>query len=173
MSCARALANTCALTTDFPLAVTEVSRGWMIYDVGGSRTSVCSSLASCSYAILLLAPISCFNDFLVEDRRMNLLKDSFLLWNGIVQSKLLAKCIIVCASLSLVSLPLSSLYRTRARTRGAAVFLNKSDLLEKKPTSGTKVNKYFPSFADHSNNAPPLARCKPFPCPDLCARFSH
>ena len=99
MSCARALANTCALTTDFPLAVTEVSRGWMIYDVGGSRTSVCSSLASCSYAILLLAPISCFNDFLVEDRRMNLLKDSFLLWNGIVQSKLLAKCIIVRASL--------------------------------------------------------------------------
>ena len=59
-----------------------------------------------AHAILFLAPISCFDELLAEDRRVNRLEDSFLLWKGIVQSKLLAKCIIVCASLSLVSLRL-------------------------------------------------------------------
>ena len=42
---------------------------------------------------------------------------------------------------------------------GGAVFLNKYDLLEKKLASGTKVNKYLPSFADRENNAATLARC--------------
>ena len=49
-------------------------------------------------AILFLAPISCFDELLAEDRRVNRLEDSFLLWKGIIQSKLLAKCIIVCTS---------------------------------------------------------------------------
>ena len=52
-----------------------------------------------AHAILFLAPISCFDELLAEDRRVNRLEDSFLLWKGIVQSKLLAKCIIVRASL--------------------------------------------------------------------------
>ena len=52
-----------------------------------------------AHAILFLAPISCFDEMLAEDRRVNRLEDSFLLWKGIVQSKLLAKCIIVRASL--------------------------------------------------------------------------
>ena len=52
-----------------------------------------------AHAILFLAPISCFDELLAEDRRVNRLEDSFLLWKGIVQSKLLAKCLIVRASL--------------------------------------------------------------------------
>ena len=39
-----------------------------------------------------------FDELLAEDRRVNRLEDSFLLWKGIIQSKLLAKCIIVCTS---------------------------------------------------------------------------
>ncbi len=69
--------------------------------------SSCSQRAAwCSYfddanAILFLAPISCFDELLAEDRRVNRLEDSFLLWKGIIQSKLLAKCIIVRTSLPL------------------------------------------------------------------------
>ena len=53
-----------------------------------------------AHAILFLAPISCFDELLAEDRRVNRLEDSFLLWKGIIQSKLLAKCIIVCTSIT-------------------------------------------------------------------------
>ena len=115
------------------VAATDVARDWMIYDVGGARTSVRTlpfrlafslpvyqghpfrsfdtsthpSLQRAAWypyfddahAILFLAPISCFDEMLAEDRRVNRLEDSFLLWKGIVQSKLLAKCIIVRASL--------------------------------------------------------------------------
>ncbi|PIL26881.1 hypothetical protein GSI_11061 [Ganoderma sinense ZZ0214-1] len=146
---------------DPPPAATEVSREWMIYDVGGSRTSVrplpfpslplplpisVSPFADPpadraawfpyfddAHAILFLAPISCFDELLAEDHRVNRLEDSFLLWKGIVQSKLLAKCIIV-------------------------LFLNKHDLLEKKLAAGARVNKYLPSFGDRENNAATLAR---------------
>ncbi|KAI1784642.1 G-alpha-domain-containing protein [Ganoderma leucocontextum] len=116
-------------------AATEVSREWMIYDVGGSRTSrgAWFPFFDDAHAILFLAPISCFDELLAEDRRVNRLEDSFLLWKGIVQSKLLAKCIIV-------------------------LFLNKFDLLEKKLANGARVNKYLPSFAERENTALTLAR---------------
>ncbi|KAI0765491.1 G-alpha-domain-containing protein [Fomes fomentarius] len=113
----------------------DVSREWMIYDVGGSRTSRAAwyPYFDDAHAILFLAPISCFDELLAEDRRVNRLEDSFLLWKGIVQSKLLAKCIIV-------------------------LFLNKYDLLEQKLQNGVKVNRYLPSFGDRENSGPVLAR---------------
>ncbi len=46
-------------------------------------------------AILFLAPISCFDERLAEDRSVNRVKDSFILWKSIVGSKLLAKSIII------------------------------------------------------------------------------
>ncbi|RPD53456.1 G-alpha-domain-containing protein [Lentinus tigrinus ALCF2SS1-7] len=113
----------------------DVSRDWMIYDVGGSRTSRAAwyPYFDDANAILFLAPISCFDELLAEDRRVNRLEDSFLLWKGIIQSKLLAKCIIV-------------------------LFLNKYDLLEVKLANGVKVNRYLPSFGERENTAPVLAR---------------
>ncbi|KAL7283882.1 hypothetical protein ACG7TL_001153 [Trametes sanguinea] len=117
------------------LATNDVSREWMIYDVGGSRTSRAAWFPyfDDANAILFLAPISCFDELLQEDRRVNRLEDSFLLWKAIIQSKLLAKCIIV-------------------------LFLNKYDLLEKKLRSGVQVKKYLPSFGDRENSAPVLAQ---------------
>ncbi|KAI8971334.1 G-alpha-domain-containing protein [Trametes punicea] len=117
------------------LATNDVSREWMIYDVGGSRTSRAAWFPyfDDANAILFLAPISCFDELLQEDRRVNRLEDSFLLWKAIVQSKLLANCIIV-------------------------LFLNKYDLLEKKLRSGIQVKKYLPSFGDRENSAPVLAQ---------------
>ncbi|KAH9848956.1 G-alpha-domain-containing protein [Lenzites betulinus] len=117
------------------LASNEISREWMIYDVGGSRTSRAAwfPFFDDANAILFLAPISCFDELLQEDRRVNRLEDSFLLWRAIVESKLLAKCILV-------------------------LFLNKYDLLDKKLRSGVQVRKYLPSYGERENSAPVVAR---------------
>ena len=42
-------------------------------------------------AIIFLAPISCFDEKLAEDRRVNRLEDSFLLWKAVCGNKLLSK----------------------------------------------------------------------------------
>ena len=55
------------------------------------------------HAILFLAPISAFDERLVEDRRVNRLEDTFLLWNSIAKSELLKGCILIRASFSLPS----------------------------------------------------------------------
>ncbi|PCH44626.1 G-alpha-domain-containing protein [Wolfiporia cocos MD-104 SS10] len=112
-----------------------IAKEWIMYDVGGSRTSRAAWLPyfEDANAILFLAPVSCFDELLAEDRRVNRLEDSFILWKSIVQSKLLAKCIIV-------------------------LFLNKYDLLAKKLKAGVKINKYLSSFGDRDNNAPTFAK---------------
>ncbi|KAH9928982.1 G-protein alpha subunit [Amylocystis lapponica] len=68
------------------------SREWRIYDVGGQRSLV---TAWAPYfddmnAILFLAPISCFDQVLVEDPNVNRLEDSVLLWKSIVSNPLLS-----------------------------------------------------------------------------------
>ncbi len=46
-------------------------------------------------AIIFLAPISCFDEKLAEDRRVNRLEDSYALWKMICSSKLLARTQII------------------------------------------------------------------------------
>ena len=46
-------------------------------------------------AIIFLAPISCFDEKLAEDRRVNRLEDSYQLWKTICSSKLLGKAQII------------------------------------------------------------------------------
>ena len=74
---------------------------WHLYDVGGARGQRHTWIPyfDDANAILFLAPISCFDELLAEDRRVNRLEDSFLLWRGVIQSKLLSKCIIICTLL--------------------------------------------------------------------------
>jgi G-protein alpha subunit len=55
----------------------------------------------------LVAPLSCFDERLVEDSRINRLEDSFLLWRTVCSSKLLEKTSLI-------------------------LFMNKIDLLKKK-----------------------------------------
>ncbi|THH26385.1 hypothetical protein EUX98_g7798 [Antrodiella citrinella] len=103
---------------------------WVLYDVGGSRTQRAAwtpYFDDCD-AIIFLAPISCFDEKLVEDRRMNRLEDSYALWREICSSKLLAKSQII-------------------------LFLNKCDLLEKKLRLGIQVKDYVPSFGKRKNDA--------------------
>ncbi|KAL4252694.1 P-loop containing nucleoside triphosphate hydrolase [Abortiporus biennis] len=109
---------------------TNVGREWIIYDVGGSRTTRSAWLPyfEDAHAILFLAPISCFNEHLAEDPKVNRLQDSFVLWKSIVSAKLLADCAII-------------------------LFMNKYDLLEKKLKSGVQINHYLTSYGDRDNEA--------------------
>ncbi|KIJ63005.1 hypothetical protein HYDPIDRAFT_134688 [Hydnomerulius pinastri MD-312] len=101
---------------------------WKIYDVGGSRTQRNAWLPYFDQvnAVIFLAPVSCFDERLQEDPRVNRLEDSFILWKAICSSKLLSRTTLI-------------------------IFLNKIDLLEKKIASGVMINRYLPSYADRPN----------------------
>ncbi|EAU80314.1 hypothetical protein CC1G_13233 [Coprinopsis cinerea okayama7 len=103
---------------------------WLLYDVGGSRTMRHAWIPYFENitAIIFLAPVSCFDERLLEDSRINRLEDSFLLWRHVCSSKLLQKTSLI-------------------------LFMNKCDLLKRKLKMGVKVNKYLPSYADRPNEA--------------------
>ena len=86
-------------------------------------------------AIIFLAPISAFDERLREDRRVNRLEDSFVLWQSLCSLKLLARTQII-------------------------LFLNKCDLLEEKLRSGIKVKDWVPSFRDRSNDVDTVKQCR-------------
>jgi len=101
---------------------------WRLYDVGGTRSS---RAAWYPYfddvnAIIFLAPISCFDEKLAEDRRVNRLEDSFLLWRSVCACKLLSRAQLI-------------------------LFLNKCDLLQAKLQRGVKIRDSVPSFGDRRN----------------------
>jgi guanine nucleotide-binding protein subunit alpha len=105
-------------------------REWVMYDVGGTRSS---RAAWFSYfddmdAIIFLAPISCFDETLTEDKEVNRLEDSYLLWRTVCSSKLLAKTQII-------------------------LFLNKCDLLQAKLKRGVLIKDHIPSYGNRSNDA--------------------
>ncbi|KIM89646.1 hypothetical protein PILCRDRAFT_812466 [Piloderma croceum F 1598] len=104
----------------------EIGRDWYMFDVGGVRTSRAAwfpFFEDCN-AIIFMAPISCFDETLEEDHRVNRIKDSILLWKAICSSKLLSKVQFI-------------------------LFLNKCDLLGAKLKRGTsKIQDYFPDFAN-------------------------
>ncbi|KAI0780157.1 G-alpha-domain-containing protein [Fomes fomentarius] len=113
----------------------ETGQQWLIYDVGGAR-----SLRHAWYpyfddinAIIFLAPISCFDEQLAEDKSVNRLQDSLLLWKAVCSTKLLAKVQLI-------------------------LFLNKCDLLQKKLTRGVRIYDYIPSYGDRPNDAPSAAK---------------
>jgi len=105
-------------------------REWVMYDVGGTRSSRASwfSYFDDMDAIIFLAPISCFDETLMEDRKVNRLEDSYLLWRTVCSSKLLAKTQII-------------------------LFLNKCDLLQEKLKRGILVKHYIRSYGNGSNDA--------------------
>ena len=90
-------------------------------------------------AIIFLAPISCFDERLQEDPRVNRLEDSFILWKAICSSKLLSKTTLI-------------------------IFLNKIDILTKKIANGVMVKRHLPSYGDRPNDTDTVVRCKCSPC---------
>lgn len=134
------------------------SQMWKIYDVGGSRTQVLiylflspfyATIIECLRfqqrhawlpyfdqvnAIIFLAPISCFDERLEEDPRVNRLEDSFILWKAVCSSKLLSRTALI-------------------------IFLNKIDILENKIESGVMVNRHLPSYGDRPNDTQSVVKC--------------
>ncbi|KAH9948006.1 G-alpha-domain-containing protein [Amylocystis lapponica] len=111
-------------------AGSESGTQWRIIDVGGSRSQRPTWVPFFDdvNAIIFLAPISGFDQTLVEDRSVNRLEDSVLLWKAVCANKLLARVNLV-------------------------LFLNKCDILEAKLTAGVRLAKYVRSFGERSNDA--------------------
>jgi guanine nucleotide-binding protein alpha-1 subunit len=86
-------------------------------------------------AIIFLAPISCFDEALMEDKKVNRLEDSYLLWRTVCSSKLLAKIQII-------------------------LFLNKCDLLQEKLKRGILVRNHIRSYGNGSNDAVSVTKCE-------------
>ncbi|KAJ3822745.1 guanine nucleotide binding protein, alpha subunit [Lentinula raphanica] len=110
-------------------------REWIIYDVGGSRTM---RRAWIPYfqdvnAIIFLAPISCFDEVLLEDPSVNRLNDSVALWKAIITSRLLQHTTMVC-------------------------FLNKCDILKRKLRSGIQFRNFVREYGNQPNDITPIAK---------------
>ncbi|KLO18768.1 G-alpha-domain-containing protein [Schizopora paradoxa] len=108
----------------------EQGQEWLMYDVGGTRShrAAWAPFFDDTNAILFLAPISCFDEALAEDSRVNRLEDSFLLWKAVCANKLLARTMLV-------------------------LFLNKCDLLERKLAMGNvEFRRYVPSYGTERKN---------------------
>lgn len=106
-----------------------VGQEWWLYDVGGARSS---RAAWYPYfedvsAIIFLAPISCFDEKLAENRKVNRLEDSYLLWRSVCSCKLLSRAQLI-------------------------LFLNKCDLLQAKLSRGTRIRDHVPSYSDRKND---------------------
>lgn len=106
----------------------ESGTEWRIVDVGGSRSQRATWVPFFDDvdAIIFLAPISSFDQVLAEDRSVNRLEDSVLLWKAVCSNKLLANVDLV-------------------------LFLNKCDILDAKLTSGIRLSKYVRSYGDRPN----------------------
>ncbi|KAG8744141.1 hypothetical protein FRC10_010710 [Ceratobasidium sp. 414] len=107
---------------------------WRLYDVGGARSQRAqwAPYFEDATAIIFLAPISAYDQYLEEDPRTNRIDDSLQLWTQITSSPML----------KLVHLVL---------------FLNKCDVLRAKLAAGIKVKKYITSYGDRTNEYGPVS----------------
>jgi len=102
---------------------------WHLFDVGGARGQRHSWVPyfDDANAIIFVAPVSAFDQYLEEDPRTNRIDDSLQLFTQICSNALLKSVHLV-------------------------LFLNKTDLLKAKIDRGLKVRKYITSFGERSND---------------------
>ncbi|KAH9176713.1 G-protein alpha subunit [Lactarius sanguifluus] len=98
---------------------------WILYDVGGARHAWVPYFDDAA-AIIFLAPISAFDQYLEEDPRTNRIDDSLQLFTNTCSNKLLKNASMV-------------------------LMLNKTDLLKKKLQAGLMVKKYITSYGEREN----------------------
>lgn len=101
---------------------------WRLYDVGGARGQRHAWVPyfEDATAIIFLAPISAFDQYLEEDPKTNRIDDSLQLFTLICSNKLLKKSHLV-------------------------LMLNKTDLLKAKLRAGIRVQKYITSYGNRPN----------------------
>ncbi|KAL0579305.1 hypothetical protein V5O48_002703 [Marasmius crinis-equi] len=102
---------------------------WHLYDVGGARGQRHTWVPyfDDANAIIFVAPVSAFDQYLEEDPRTNRIDDSLQLFTQICSNPLLKNVHLV-------------------------LFLNKTDLLKAKLDNGLRVAKYITSFGNRKND---------------------
>ncbi|KAF5345566.1 hypothetical protein D9757_013439 [Collybiopsis confluens] len=103
-------------------------REWIIYD----RRAWIPFFDNVN-AIIFLAPVSGFDEVLLEDASINRLNDSVGLWKAIISSQLLQKVTMVC-------------------------FLNKCDILQRKLNNGIQFSRYVGEYGDRPNDVAPVVK---------------
>ncbi|EKM78820.1 hypothetical protein AGABI1DRAFT_114397 [Agaricus bisporus var. burnettii JB137-S8] len=113
----------------FDVTIHGKSVTWHLYDVGGARGQRHSWVPyfDDANAIIFVAPVSAFDQYLEEDPRVNRIDDSLQLFTQICSNALLKNVHLV-------------------------LFLNKTDLLKSKLDKGLGVRKYITSFGDRNND---------------------
>ncbi|KAL5498679.1 hypothetical protein ACEPAH_2034 [Sanghuangporus vaninii] len=116
----------------------DAGKEWVIYDVGGFRSqrAAWAPFFDTVNAIIFLAPISAFDEWLVEDPSVNRLEDTFHLWREICANRLLASVEFI-------------------------LFLNKYDALRAKIRAGIRFSDYVVNYDDQDgakNDAESIAR---------------
>ncbi|KDR67791.1 hypothetical protein GALMADRAFT_105456 [Galerina marginata CBS 339.88] len=113
----------------FPISMAGKKYDWKLYDVGGARGQRHAWIPyfDDATAIIFLAPISAFDQYLEEDPKTNRIDDSLQLFTTICSNELLKDAHLV-------------------------VLLNKIDILRDKLDAGTRVRKYITSFGERPNN---------------------
>ncbi|KAH9915030.1 G-protein alpha subunit [Epithele typhae] len=114
----------------FDINLGGTNYSWNLYDVGGAVRPFRHAWVPFfddATAIIFLAPISAFDQYLEEDPRTNRIDDSLQLFTAICANKLLSSAALV-------------------------LMLNKTDLLRQKLEAGIKVRKYISSYGDRPNS---------------------
>ncbi|KAL5525745.1 hypothetical protein ACEPAG_7082 [Sanghuangporus baumii] len=113
---------------EFMVQVSGKSVVWHLYDVGGARGQRHTWVPyfDDANAIIFLAPVSAFDQYLEEEPKMNRINDSLQLFTMICSNELLKKVHLV-------------------------LFLNKTDVLKQKLAAGVHVKRYIPSYGDRPN----------------------
>lgn len=135
---------------------------WLLYDVGGHRSA---RAAWAPYfddvdAVLFLAPVSCFDEKLAEDARVNRLEDTYLLWMAISKNKLLARTQIVLFLNKCVLRPLAPVRPAVSSPRPCSPGpVRRIDLLKKKLKAGVMIKDHVPSYGDRPNDPVSAVKC--------------
>ncbi|KAG5340304.1 hypothetical protein C0989_002197 [Termitomyces sp. Mn162] len=130
----------------FPINMGGVTYDWKLYDVGGamflarpvdflSQRHAWVPYFDDATAIIFLAPISAFDQYLEEDPKTNRIDDSLQLFNAICSNKLLVQ-----AHLVLLLNKVSDTFHQSVDAHHLLPYLQ-ADLLKKKLTAGIKVRK--------------------------------
>ncbi|KAF8525956.1 guanine nucleotide-binding protein [Hysterangium stoloniferum] len=113
---------------EFEISLGPKAVKWLLYDVGGARGQRHKWIPyfDDANAIIFLAPISAFDQYLDEDAQTNRIDDSLKLFTQICSNPLLKKVHMV-------------------------LFLNKTDLLRSKLEAGIQVKRYITSYGNRPN----------------------
>ncbi|KAJ3496800.1 hypothetical protein NMY22_g19765 [Coprinellus aureogranulatus] len=118
-------------------SLSGLSRDWRIFDVGGHRSQRAAWVPYFDdmNTIIFLAPISCFDQTLAEDSRVNRLADSVSIWSDVCRNELLKKTDLI-------------------------VFLNKVDIFRTKIQAGIRLRDYIVSYGNRPNDFENTTGCE-------------